>query len=119
MPADLTAVERVRTRFLAGDAGTGDPGRQLEELVAQEMPLLDRAGVSEAAAGLARDLLGMGTIEVLLDDPDITDVLVNGPGEVWVERAGRLESSGLEVDRSEILRMIDRQPRPISCSANR
>lgn len=38
----------------------------------------------------------------LLDDAEVTDVLVNGPGEVWRERAGRLERTGVWVRRSDI-----------------
>lgn len=39
------------------------------------------------------ELAGMGPAEALLRDPDITDVMINGPDDVWVERAGRLEAS--------------------------
>jgi pilus assembly protein CpaF len=40
---------------------------------------------------LVDDLGGLGPLEPLLRDPDVTDVMVNGPGEVWTERAGHLE----------------------------
>ena len=46
------------------------------------------AAVIETARALAVDLVGLGAVERLLGDPTVTDVLVNGPGEVWVERAG-------------------------------
>jgi len=36
------------------------------------------------------ELLGAGPLQRLLEDPDVTDVLVNAPDDVWVERAGRL-----------------------------
>ncbi|MBS1847725.1 MAG: CpaF family protein [Actinobacteria bacterium] len=38
----------------------------------------------------------------LLADPDVTDVLVNGPGEVWCERRGRLEATGVWMRRADI-----------------
>lgn len=38
----------------------------------------------------------------LLADPDVTDVLVNGPGQVWRERTGRMERTGLWLRRSDI-----------------
>ena len=40
------------------------------------------------------ELFGAGPLQALLDDPDVTDVLVNGPRDVWVERAGRLVRAG-------------------------
>lgn len=42
---------------------------------------------------LVDDLGGLGPVESLLRDPAVTDVMVNGPEEVWVERAGRLEAT--------------------------
>ena len=49
---------------------------------------------SEHLAGLVReltdDLAGLGPVQHLLRDPAVTDVMVNGPAEVWVERAGAL-----------------------------
>lgn len=44
----------------------------------------------------------------LLADPDVTDVLVNGPGDVWQERNGFLERSGVRVDRDDINALIER-----------
>lgn len=44
----------------------------------------------------------------LLDDPDTTDVLVNGPGEVWRDRRGSLERTGVWLRRSDIGAIIDR-----------
>lgn len=48
-------------------------------------------------ARLVRDLVdelgGMGPVEALLRDPSVTDVMINGPEEIWVERDGRLVST--------------------------
>jgi len=53
----------------------------------------------ETLASLVRDLAdalaGLGPVQALLRDPAVTDVLVNGPDEVWVERAGRLERTAI------------------------
>jgi len=40
---------------------------------------------------LADELLGLGPLEELLADPEISDIMVNGPGQTYVERRGRLE----------------------------
>ncbi len=58
-------------------------------LLAEEAPLADH-GVATAVADA---LVGLGPIEPLLRDPSVSDVLVNGPDEIWVERSGRLERS--------------------------
>ena len=55
------------------------------------------------------DLLGFGPIQPLLDDPLISEVMVNGPDRVFVERNGRLEKSSIRFsDDAEVLRVIDR-----------
>jgi pilus assembly protein CpaF len=55
------------------------------------------------------DLLGYGPIQPLLEDPLISEVMVNGPDRVFVERNGRLEKSSVRfTDDAEILRVIDR-----------
>ena len=60
--------------------------RRVEELLPEEAPLLGR----EAAAAVVDTLLGLGPLEPLLRDPGVSDVMVNGDGAVWVERAGTL-----------------------------
>lgn len=80
--------------------------RMVRQLVASDVPI-ERARLTEAARRLARTeaplagadlvesvvdhMIGLGPIEALLRDPAVTDVLVNGPRDVWVERDGRLE----------------------------
>jgi len=45
--------------------------------------------------GLCDELAGLGPLQPLMTDPDVTDVLVNGSEEVWVERRGRLEATSV------------------------
>lgn len=112
-------LERLRRRFLAGDGGVGNPRAQLEDLVAQEAPLLGPEHLESTVTRLERDLLGMGTVEELLDDPLVTDVFIDGPGEVYVERSGRIEATGLVLDRSQIAIIIERLVRPLGLRADR
>src|SRR5690606_32098532 len=46
-------------------------------------------------------------------DPAVSDILVNGPGPVWIERAGRLERTGLHLDRTTIELIIERVLAPL------
>lgn len=89
-------VGRIRARVAAGlDPGAmlmayADPARRvsLHERVRQAAG----PGVSEAdVVAVAATLFGFGVLQPLLDDPSVTDVLVNSADDVFVERAGRVE----------------------------
>ena len=55
------------------------------------------------------DLLGFGPIQPLLMDPDITEVMVNGPKSVYVEKKGKLTKSSVVFDDdNHVLQIIDR-----------
>jgi pilus assembly protein CpaF len=55
------------------------------------------------------DLLGFGPIQVLLDDPDVSEIMVNGPKKVFVEKKGKLTKSNVVFDDDDhVVRIIDR-----------
>lgn len=55
------------------------------------------------------DLLGYGPIQSLLDDPDVSEIMVNGPQKVFVEKNGKLAKSSIVFDDEEhVVRIIDR-----------
>jgi pilus assembly protein CpaF len=69
----------------------------------------DRATVRTT---VLNDLLGFGPIQDLLDDPSISEIMVNGPDDVFVERSGVIGSSNSRFDSTEqLLRVIDRMVR--------
>ena len=58
---------------------------------------------------IADDALGHGPLERLLSDDTITEVMVNGPHDVWVERAGKLEQTGVRfTDEAHLRRIINK-----------
>ncbi|HEY0387100.1 MAG TPA: CpaF family protein [Gaiellales bacterium] len=66
----------------------------------------DRALVAEAVAD---DILGHGPIERLLADDSVTEIMINGPLDVWVERAGRLYEVPIRFqDESHLRRIINK-----------
>jgi pilus assembly protein CpaF len=69
--------------------------RQLEQVIHdianQERYELSGREQSRLAEELAQDMLGYGPIEPLLRDDEVTDIMVNGPADVFVERRGKLE----------------------------
>lgn len=86
------------------------------KLLAEEAPL---AG-SELAIAVTDALIGLGPIEELLRDPDISDVLVNGPDEIWVERFGRLERSSLRYqDSAAVVAAVERVIAPLGLRLDR
>ncbi|MDQ3857313.1 MAG: CpaF family protein [Actinomycetota bacterium] len=61
------------------------------------------------AAEIADDILGHGPLERLLADESVTEVMVNGPYDVWVERQGRLyETTVRFTDESHLRRIINK-----------
>ncbi|MCG2784213.1 MAG: CpaF family protein [Anaerolineae bacterium] len=55
------------------------------------------------------EVLGYGPIQSLLDDPDVTEIMVNGPKKVYVEKKGQLAKTGVTFDDdAHVLRVIDR-----------
>lgn len=58
---------------------------------------------------ILNDLLGFGPIQVLLDDPDVSEIMVNGPKKIFVEKKGQLTKSNVAFDDDDhVLRIIDR-----------
>jgi pilus assembly protein CpaF len=58
---------------------------------------------------IADDILGYGPLERLLEDDSITEIMVNGPSEVWIERQGRLYETTVRFnDDSHLRRIINR-----------
>lgn len=93
-------IERLRRRLVDDPAvseavGTADGLAAVRQAVARavrdEGVLLPQAQLAHLVRELTDTLAGLGPLEPLLRTPDVTDVMVNGPHEVWVERAGRLE----------------------------
>ena len=68
--------------------------RQISEIVAEilgeEKHQLNQAEQRDLVTALLNDMLGLGPLEVLLQDETVTDIMVNGPKQVYVERRGKL-----------------------------
>lgn len=82
-------VERVRSRLIAAEAGVS-PTTVASALRAEGLVLGD-AAVLDLVDSLRREFTGAGVLEPLLGLPEVTDVIVNGTGSVWVDRGRGLE----------------------------
>ena len=78
---------------------TEEVRRQIEEmfdaLLTQENLILTRADRQKLLEQIVAEILGYGPIEGLLGDDTITEVMVNGPDAVYIERAGRIEPTDI------------------------
>ncbi|MEO3814238.1 TadA family conjugal transfer-associated ATPase [Sphaerisporangium sp. B11E5] len=105
VPADL--VEAVRLR-LAKEGGE-PTAAQVAAALRAEQAVLGDAEVLAVARALRADLIGAGPLEPLLAEPDVTDVLVNGPSEVWVDDGLGLRRTPVTfTDDGEVRRLAQR-----------
>jgi pilus assembly protein CpaF len=105
-------VERLdfsRLKDLQSDALRKDIRRVIEHLCDTENPLLNRMERERLVDEILDETLGFGPLEVLLKDPTISDIMINGPHMVYIERRGKLEKSDIKFrDNEHLLQIIDR-----------
>jgi pilus assembly protein CpaF len=86
---------------------------RVQDVVEAELARLEERITTEErqqlVAGIVDDVLGYGPIEPLLHDESVTEIMVNGYSQVFVERHGKLEDSGVQFASDEhLMRVIDR-----------
>jgi pilus assembly protein CpaF len=99
-------------------ANTVQVRRVIEELftaiLESEGVVLVRSERQRLFEQVVAEILGFGPLEPLLQDPTITEVMVNGPKSVYIERAGKLEKTDvLFQDDEHVMRIIDRIIAPL------
>ena len=107
MNADPALVERVRWRLArTGEAATPD---RLAAAVRAEAGICGDADVLAVVTALGRELSGAGALAPLLSEEGVTDVLVNGPDDVWVDRGHGLQRAGVRFpDEAAVERLARR-----------
>jgi pilus assembly protein CpaF len=107
-------VERRRAEAAAGRRGAVDLEQTVRELVDEEAAVLTAADRAEIAGRVMRDSVGLGPLEILLADPAVEEVMVNGPDRVFVERGGRIEETAIGfADEEELRNAIERILAPL------
>src|SRR2546426_6570631 len=111
-------VGRVDARGLEEVSRTERRLRVREEALAilrEERHILPRGVLTNVINEVSDAVVGLGPIEFLLKDPDVTEVMVNGPDDVYVEREGRIERApdGLFEGEEPILHLIERIVGPL------
>jgi pilus assembly protein CpaF len=91
----------------------------LAEELRRSDPLLPTASVAAIAGRSLQRAAALGPVDPLLADPEITEIMINGPGTVWLDRHGRIESSGLSLTAGDIALVIERVLDPLGLRVDR
>ncbi len=101
---DTTKTDEVRLRLKS----------LFDQIIDAENLVLTRAEKERLFEDLAADVIGFGPIEPLLQDPAVSEVMVNGAKRVYVERKGKLQLTDVQFDDDEhVRRVIDRIVSPL------
>jgi len=120
-PEDLlhTLLAESIAADLLADGSEGIPSREAlserAERIASEQPwLLPKDQLASLVRAAVNRIVGLGPLQPLLDDPQITEIMVNDPTHIFVERNGRLEAVDIRFqDTSDLRHVIDRIVAPI------
>lgn len=82
-------------------------------------PLCTEAEAARIAAMVTDQLDGFGPLAPILADPSVTEVMINGPGPIWVEQSGELVHLDDHVDQAGLRRIIDRIVGPLGLRLDR
>jgi pilus assembly protein CpaF len=122
--AEAQLVTRIHARLaatLGRSLDTAAP-ESVRALVYEQFPIaLDEEKVALARTDRLRlqeavlaEVIGYGPIQDVLNDDDISEVMVNGPRQVWIERAGQLYLTDINfTDADHVLRIIQRIVAPL------
>jgi pilus assembly protein CpaF len=106
-----------------GDIASGQVPLRRADVAAEADRLLSVASprrASQWAGNVADRVLGLGPLQPLLEDEAITDILVNGPDEIWVDRGGALELvPGRFTGDMEIYTAVERVIAPLGLRIDR
>ena len=115
-------VERLGLGEVATLVSAGTPGQAREELGVALRAVMNAQGLAELEPAerealverVIDEIIGLGPLQPLLDDPGITEVMVNGCSSVFVERAGRLLRSEASFDSADqVMLVMDRILAPL------
>ncbi len=100
-------LDAVRLRL--AESGTEPTPARVAEALRREGRLLGDAEVLGVVTRLRSELVGTGPLERLLAEPEVTDVLVTAPDQVWVDRGSGLERTGVTFpDAAAVRRLAQR-----------
>jgi pilus assembly protein CpaF len=101
---DLSTVAEIPTDQLSGIIKA-----VVESLITSEGIPLTRAERDRLVLEIQHETLGLGALEPLLQDPEIADILVNGPTQIYIEKHGKLQRTDVAFkDDDHLMSVIER-----------
>jgi len=115
---------RVQNKLLAEidpsmDASKTDEVRRtiqdlFEQILTEENIVLSRPERARLFEQIAAEILGLGPLQSLLEDDTITEIMVNGPKNIYIERKGKLHRVPITFENNDhVMRIIDRIVAPL------
>ena len=105
----LDRVDLEALRALDASRLRGELRRLTQRLVEDSALPFNSAERVQVVTDIEHEVMGLGPLEPLLQDDEVSDILVNGPDRVWVERQGRLQAAPVRFDdEPHLRRTIDR-----------
>lgn len=102
-------LDLTRVGDLEGDVLRREIRLVVEHLCEAEETLLNRAERERLVEEVLDETFGLGPLELLLKDPTISDILINGPKNIYVERKGKMEKTNVTFrDNNHLMQIIDR-----------
>ena len=114
-PANGSAalVEAVHRKVIDTFAEGPMPAVDIAGIVRSLAPLTPTHVLDDVVARVAARVHGLGPLEPLLADASVSEVMINGPGPVWIERGGTVSRSGVSLDRAAVDLVIERIVSPL------
>ena len=89
-------------------------GAYCQRVMDEDPFAIPRGEKSQLIADIRDEMLGLGPIEALLNDDSVTEIMVNGPKQVFVERLGKLELTDVKFhDKAHLMNIIERILTPL------
>ncbi|MEW6189905.1 MAG: CpaF family protein, partial [Actinomycetota bacterium] len=83
--------------------------QKLQELISQEKTTLTSEEKMQLVESITHDVLGYGPLEEFLDDPEVTEIMVNGPDTIYIEKFGKIYPTDQKfIDEAHLRRIIDK-----------
>jgi pilus assembly protein CpaF len=105
----IERIDLTKIGVLPADVLQSQIRRIVEDMLVDDDTPLSRQEREQIIVEVQHETFGLGPIEPLMQDPSVSDVLVNGPKHVYIERRGRLERTKVIFrDDAHLLQIIDR-----------
>lgn len=115
---------RVQNKLLSGLDPSTDPSKVqevrktiqelFEQILSEENIVLSRPERARMFEQIAAEILGLGPLQILLEDESVTEIMVNGSKNIYVERAGKLTRAPISFENNEhVMRIIERIVNPL------